>query len=301
MRLTIMLVLVTAFLASPALAQTNSEAASRRSLLVVDANTGSPSNATTTVSPSTIPEAMERADGHRGVVSFSLGALYASGDFGVDTNTSIQAYALGARLRRGGWRLSASLPWMRIRSNATLFTGIDSTPVLVAPGTAAARRTRRGFGDLTLGAAYTLEPNASALEVELSGRVKLNTARRSSGLTSGMTDYALGAQVTRPVGRVAPFASVTYRVLGDPQVFRLRDGFAASAGVSASVGPRTLVLTSYHYAQAATRLVSDSHEVFAGASTAIGDAGFRLTGFGTAGLSNGAASVSAGIAISQAF
>jgi hypothetical protein len=248
---------------------------------------------------------MERADDAGDSFSLSLGSLFSQGDFGVDADSTVRAYAVGARLRSGSWRLSASLPWMRIRSNATLFTGIDSTPVLVAPGTKATRRTSSGFGDLTIGAAYTFEPGVSAIELELSGRTKLNTADRSSslssGLSSGKRDYSFGAQVTRPIARIAPFASVTYRILGDPQAFRLRDGFAASAGVSAPIGPRTLVLTSYHYAQAATRLVDDSHEIFAGASTAVGSSGLRLTGFGTAGLSNGASSLSAGVALSKAF
>jgi hypothetical protein len=244
---------------------------------------------------------MERADNGGNSFSLSLGSLFSQGDFGVDADTTVQAYAVGARLRSGAWRLSASLPWMRIRSNATLFTGIDSTPVLVAPGTKETGRTSSGFGDLTIGAAYTFEPGVSAIELELSGRTKLNTTDRSSGLSSGKNDYSFGAQVTRSTGRLAPFASATYRILGDPQAFRLRDGLAASAGVSASIGPRTLVLTSYHYAQAATRLVDDSHEIFAGASTAVGSSSFRLTGFGTAGLSNGASSLSAGVALSKAF
>lgn len=287
---------------APALAQDDpSLARGARSIFISGGSPGSPSNGTSTVSATSIPQAMERADRADGAVSVSLGALYAGGDFGSDADTDIQSYALGARFRRGAWRLSASLPYMRIRSDAAIFTGIDSTPVLVAPGTAATRRTSRGLGDLTLGAAYTIEPRGGGPELELSGRVKLNTASRSSGLSSGETDYALGAQLSLPRGRFAPFASATYRILGDSRTYDLRDGFAASAGTSIAVGPRALILTSYHYARAATRFVKDSHELFAGASAALPNGGFRLTGFGTAGLSSGAASVSAGLALSKAF
>lgn len=264
------------------------------------ARPGSPSNATATVSPATVPQNMERMDDATGL-TVSLGALYAEGDFGTDADTSIVSTALAVRYRVGDFRLSASLPWMRIRSDATIFTGIDSTPVLVAPGTAATRRTNDGFGDLTLGAAYTTVAARSGTEVELSGRVKLDTATRSSGLSSGEKDYALGVQVTQPMGRVAPFVSATYRFLGDTRAFTLRDGAAASVGASVMVGERGFLLASYHYAERATRLVKDAHELFAGASAVLPNTRLRVTGFATAGLSEGAAGFSGGLALSHAF
>lgn len=296
-------VLAAALVSGPALAQTEGGSGGQFTpVALADARPGSPSNATSTVSPSTVPQSMERLDERPQPFTLSLGALYASGDFGTNSNTSIFSSALAARYRVDGFRLTASLPWMRIRSNATIFTGIDSTPVLVAPPVSGGpRRTADGFGDLTLGAAYTLTPSQSGTEIELSGRVKLDTATRSSGLSSGEKDYAIGAQVTQPLGRVAPFASVTYRFLGDPALYRLRDGLAASAGASLMLGPGAYVLASYHFSERATRLVKNAHEVFAGASTEIPNTRLRVTGFGTAGLSRGAAGVSAGVALSHAF
>ncbi|MBB4153984.1 hypothetical protein GGQ80_001890 [Sphingomonas jinjuensis] len=261
---------------------------------------GSPSNATATVSPSAIPAAMERSE-PADRLSLSLGALFASGDFGANANTSIQSYALGVRARTGNWRFTGSLPWMRIESNATFFTGIDSTPVLISPRAAGGRSTARGFGDLTLGTSYSFAPGGGGTELEVSGRVKLDTASRNSLLSSGERDYALGLQAIHPIGRFAPFASVTYRMLGDIRDYQLRDGFAASAGSSMSVGSRGLLLASYHYARAATNLVEDSHELFGGASIGLADSRFRLTAFATAGLSRGAAAVSSGAALSRSF
>lgn len=268
---------------------------------IMDARPASPSNGTSTVSPSSVPQNLDRLDQGGDAFSVSLGSLYASGDFGTDSDTSIWSSALAARYRTGNLRITASLPWMRIRSNAVIFTGIDSTPVLVAPGTRDTRRTAKGLGDLTLGAAYTLTPSDTGLEVELSGRVKIDTATRSSGLSSGKKDYALGVQVTKPVGAVAPFVSATYRFLGDTSTYQLKDGLAASAGASVMVGSQSYLLASYHYSKRATRFVSDAHELFAGVTTGIPNSRFRVTGFGTAGLSRGAAGVSAGVALSRAF
>lgn len=290
--------------ATPALAQSsddNLSAGSGAALVATDARASSPSNATATISPSSVPQAVARLDDSSDNFVLSQGILYGRGNFGTDSDTSIVSSALGARFRMGGLRLTASLPWMRIRSNATIFTGIDSTPVLVATDKPSRRRTTRGFGDLTLGVAYSLTPAGSDVELELSGRVKLETATRSSGLSSGEKDYALGVQVTKPVGRLGPFVSATYRSLGDPAAFKLRDGFAGSVGSSVLVGERTFLLASYHYAEAATRLVRDAHELFLGGSMPVARTRLRITAFGTTGLSRGAADLSVGASLSRSF
>lgn len=259
----------------------------------------SPSAATATVSPITAAAAVEPA--YAGVgVELSLGTSIAVGDFGSSSSTSIWSTALGARVSLGDVRLSASIPVMRVRSNSTIFTGIDSTPVVIANGVGP-KRTNDGFGDVTLGASYTLPHRSGDLEIELAGRVKLPTASNASRLSSGETDYSLGIQATKLVGRVAPFVSATYRLLGDPKGFDLHDGIAASAGASFVLDRRTVLLGSYHYARGASRFVHDGHEVFLGGSRELTGSRLRLTGFGTVGLSSGAAAASGGFAVSLAL
>jgi hypothetical protein len=244
----------------------------------------SPSSGTATVSASSVPQAMERLTDDGARADISLGSIYAEGKFGTASKTTIWSSALGAR--------------MRIRSRSTIFTGIDSTPILVAPDTAATKRTFDGFGDLTLGAAYTIVSANTPLEVQLSGRAKINTATESSGLSSGKNDYAGGVDVSYPIGKLTPFGSFSYRFLGDTARYDLRDGPAASAGASYALGTNSFLLASYHYSRAATRLVADAHELFAGASTRLAGTPLRLTGFATAGLSRGAPAASAGLSLS---
>lgn len=258
----------------------------------------SPSSATTTISPSSVPQAMDRMNIKDTILNLSLGTIYAEGKFGTDSKTTIWSSALGARLRYGDWTLSASLPWMQIRSRSTIFTGIDSTPVLVATNTSANKRTANGFGDLTIGGSYTVARASLPVEVQISGRAKINTATVKSGLSSGENDYALGTDVSLPLNKVTPFVSFTYRFLGNTTLYRLRNGPAASAGASYTLGRESALLVSYHYARAATRQVEDSHELFAGASTRVAATPLRLTGFATAGLSRGAAAVAGGLALS---
>lgn len=261
---------------------------------------GTPSDGTATVSPFTAVQAMDRLDPLRSSVSVSVATSYITGDFGASTNTSIVSSAAGIRYALSDLRLSASLPWMRIRSNGTIFTGIDGTPIIAAPD-AGRRTTHSGLGDLTLGGAYTVTPSQNGPEIEVSGRVKLNTAADSTGLSTGKTDYSAGLQVMQPMGRFVPFASVSYRIFGDPVGLDLKDGVALSAGTSIVAGPDNLVVLSYHFAQAASRLVGDSHELFAGASTNLEGVGLRVTGFATAGLSRGAAGLSIGLGLSKSF
>lgn len=295
-------VAIAALSISSAAAQDSNDGASlRENVGYTIATPVSPSSATSTVSPSSVPQAMERLSRSDTTADVSLGTIYAGGKFGTGSNTTIWSSALGARVRLGDVALTASLPWMRIESRSTIFTGIDATPILVAPNTSLARRTAKGFGDLTLGASYTIASDSSPIEIELSGRAKINTASDHSGLSSGKNDYALGTDISLPIGKITPFVSFSYRFLGDTAVYDLRDGPAASAGASYALSSDSFLLASYHYSRAATRLVDDAHELFAGASTRIPGSPLRLTGFATAGLSRGAAAASAGLALSASL
>ncbi len=262
--------------------------------------TGSPSNATATVSPTSVDDAVSRANASDGF-DISLGTSLASGRFGTASGSTISSTALGLRYAVGGLRLSVSVPYMRIRTAETIFAGIDSTPVLASTAIAGRKSTYSGMGDITVGASYTLPSAPDAVEIELSVRAKLPTASRSSSLSTRKADYSGGVQISKPIGRFAPFASATYRVLGDPAGFELRNGFAASAGSSYIISDSAVLLASYHYARAASRLVRDSHELFAGASTRLPHSRLRLTGFVTHGLSDGAARISGGISLAVAF
>lgn len=266
--------------------------------------TGSPSEAAATVSPASVASAVMRADEAEGQSSrfgISLGTSFAGGNFGSGQGSRIWSTALGARYAIGTLRLTASIPYLHIRSRGLIFSGVDSTPIIVAGGSRGPRVTNDGLGDVTLGAAFTLPTGDDMPEIELSGRVKLPTARDSDQLSTGKTDYSAGVQVSKTVGRFAPFVSATYRIFGDPARINLRDGFAASAGTSVAIGDRSIILVSYHYAQAASRLVRDSHELFAGASTRLPGSPFRFTGFATAGISSGAAAGSGGLSLSFDF
>ncbi len=265
---------------------------------------GAYAQASSTAPASRSPFAVQRdaPDRPEDAISLSVGGAYTTGDFGTESHTDIWTVPIVARMRTGAIQWSASLPWMSIRSNGTVFTGIDATPLVVAPGITSTRRHRRGFGDLTLGAAYDIQSLTSAdLDVELSARVKLPTASDRSQLSTGKTDYAFGAQVSKQFGRLVPFVSGTYRIFGDSGPWDLRNGMAASAGASYVLPGRATVIASYDYASRASGFVSDSHEMFGGVSLPLGRSPLRLTAYGTVGLSRSAPDASAGLSLSATF
>lgn len=261
--------------------------------------TASPAGAGGSVSAFTVSQAMERTPTGWSV---SLGASGSTGDFGSAGNTTLWSVPLGLRYTRAGLRLSASLPYMRIRSDGVLFTGIDGSPLVVATSFAQQRTVRAGLGDLTLGASYLLLTKQTlGVDVDLTGRVKLPTASASSKLSTGKADFAGGTELSRVMGRVTPFASVTYRIFGDKAPWHIRNGFSASGGASVTMTAKTTLIVSYDYAEAATSVVENSHELFLGLSSPLPRSALRVTGFGTIGLSRGAPALSSGLSATMGF
>ena len=198
-----------------------------------------------------------------------------------------------------GLRLSASLPWMRISSQSAVFAGVDGTPLVVGHTSSSDKRVREGIADLTLGAAYQIEtPAAWGLDLDTFARVKLPTASDSTGLSTGKTDYSVGFQLTRPVGRLAPFVALRYRVFGDTAAIPLKDGVGASLGASYVFPNRVTVVASYDYAERASRFIADSQEITTSFTAPLPRSPLRLTGFAAAGLSSGAADVTGGLSLS---
>lgn len=256
----------------------------RCAIMIVAATIPAPALAQTEVPP--------RSD-----LSASVGTSVWHGDFGAPTDTTILSTLASLRYRINGLRIVASIPYMRIESDGAFFAGIGGTPLFVAPNSRTTRRVRDGLGDLTLGASYLLPGSDDhGLDIDLHGRVKLPTASSGSGLSTGKTDYSLGVDVARTVGRVTPSVSATYRIFGDNATWQFRDGFDLAAGASYALPGSTVLLANYEYIEASSRFIRDSHEVVLGASTRVTDR-LRASGYLSKGLSSGAAAIAGGASL----
>ena len=230
-------------------------------------------------------------------LSLSVGGSEWGGKFGGPTSSTVDVIFGNVRYRQGDLRFNATLPWMRIRSNGSIYTGIDGSPLIVARTTTPNRRTRSGLADVTVGANWlALGEDRFGADVELSGRIKLPTASDSSGLSTGKVDYSVAAEVSRAIGVVTPSIRLGYRFLTDFDGVDLKNGFASSIGASIILFTNSVALISYDYTERASRFIRDAHEVSLGLSTPLGDR-LRLNSYGSVGLSSGAADVSAGLSL----
>lgn len=216
-------------------------------------------------------------------ISVTTGVDFSSGDYGTDSKTDILVVPFSVRYKTGNLRLSATLPWLRIEGSSAI-VGDGSGGVVVDPN--APRTTRDGLGDVSLGAAYMIPEETLGFGLDLSARVKLPTASESKGLGTGKTDVSLGAEVSKTFGAITPFASVGYRMPGDPTGVNLNNAWNASAGASITMG-KTILIASYDYRESTSALSDDSHELFGAVSVPLNEQ-LNFTLYGTGGLSDGA-------------
>jgi hypothetical protein len=225
-----------------------------------------------------------------GTFSVSTGLDYSSGDYGGPDTVKILVAPVTASYRTDVFRVSATLPYLRI-DGAGVVLGPDGKPL---PGVPTTTGSRSGLGDLGLGASVTLPADSlGGLEVELGGRVKFPTSKTSKGLGTGETDFSVSADFSYPIGAWAPFVTLGYRMPGDPAGVALDNSFAVSAGSSVSLG-KAVLIASYDYAEASSPFAEDSQELFAALNAPLSDA-VSWTGYGTVGLSEGSPDFGVGV------
>ena len=234
-------------------------------------------------SPAAAQQSSDSSDQKSTSLSFTTGVDYSSGNYGLADKTKILVVPIVARLLAGDVAVTGSIPYVRLETPGGVVLGPDGNPI---PGVPSAGGKTNGFGDVSLGAKYTVpEKLVGGVDLSVGGKVKLPTASKSKGLTTGKTDFAATIEAGYTFGTVSPFLEVGYRWLGDPTGVDLRDGPTLSVGSSFAFG-QTVVITSYDYARSATASTKDSNELFGGVAVPVGKR-LTLTGYGTKGLSNG--------------
>jgi hypothetical protein len=230
-------------------------------------------------------------------IAVSSGMIYSSGDYGGPETTNIVVVPFSLRVSSGGLRVSATLPYLRIESPGNVVGGGDGPPIIIGSNAPSARGVREGFGDLSLGAAFTLPSKLfDALDVDLSGRIKLPTSSSTKSLGTGKTDFALATEFSYSIETWAPYLRLGYRFFGDLPSINIRNGPSASVGTTKQIG-RIVAIVSYDYSRATTPAVEDAHEVFAALSGPLSGA-LNWTGYGIVGLSAGSPNFGLGLLLS---
>lgn len=226
----------------------------------------------------------------------TTGVDYSRGDYGTGVDTDILIVPLSLRYKTGDLRFTATLPWLRIDGSSAI-VGDGGGGVVIDPN--APRTVRSGFGDVNLGAAWAIPEERLGFGLELSGRVKLPTAKASRGLGTGQADFAVGAELSKSIGPVTPFVSLGYRMPGDPAGIDLHNAWNASVGASMAFG-QTVLIASYDYRERTSDLSRDSEELFGAVSTPVSSR-LNVTLYGSAGLTKGAPDFGVGSMIGVKF
>lgn len=228
--------------------------------------------------------------------TLSLGFDASTGRYGGEDATSTIISPLSLRVPvRANLTISSSISRVQI-SGPNVVVGSDGRPL---PGFGLVRSTRSGIGDLSVGATWDIPVNSDHWSLQASSRVKLPTSRKSKGLSTGKADFAGKVEVSYIAGAFAPYVSVEYQILGNPDGLLFRNTFNTSIG-TAWVNRRDAVIASYDYNQAIAPLIEDGHSLFGAYSTAVSD-NLRLTLYGIKGLSAGSPDAEAGAMFSISF
>lgn len=223
----------------------------------------------------------------------TVGVQHQTGKYGTGERINTASAVVGTRVATGRAILSASLPYTRIDAPGNVVPGgggVLGLPVIVDPNRPATRVRRQGIGDARLGAAWAMP--IKSVDLAAYGQVKLPTA--ASGLGTGKADYAAGIEASKTLGRVAPFASVTYTMPGSPRSFQLRNAWSGQAGLNATLGSSVSGQIAYGRAQNPSSALSDEQLVSTRLTAGISSK-LSLAVHGGVGLSKSAPEAVAGV------
>jgi hypothetical protein len=168
------------------------------------------------------------------------GLSYTQRDEADEPRTDYFRIPLAARLTKGPFRVTASMPYLIVNGPGSNFGDDDGAGDDDLPADDDTRDNRRGFGDLSITGRYrAVDDERSGFELDLMSRVKLPTASRRKRLGTGEVDYAVGAQLSRELGKLEPFVSGQYRINGDPPDRNYRNTVATSVGTGFRLTRRT--------------------------------------------------------------
>ena len=228
----------------------------------------------------------------------TLGLTNTNGDYGTPQNTNVLLGLSTLSLSDDNLKFSASIPYMRISGRGLVVFDASGNPIVINRRTTIPPDVRTGWGDLNLGASYTIpESILDGFEVRIGGVVKAPTGSARKRLSTGEADFGGSIDVSRQFGLWTPFVTLGYLDHGQPAGFSLNNTTSVSAGTSLELSDNLVAVVSYDYDSADAPMVTAGQEVF-GSLSWVRDDRITLTGYGTLGLTSGSPDVGLGFLIS---
>lgn len=222
----------------------------------------------------------------------SAGFDYSSGSYGAATKTEVTYTSATLRATKGPWTLKAVVPWMTLSGPAVLLDGAGGGSVATGQS-----RNVSGAGDLVFSGGYSVQRwYPRGLFVDFTLRVKAPTASLSKGLGTGKTDVAGQVDIAQAFGKFMPFATVGYRLTGDPAGYNLRNVVYGTAGLQYTINERFTAGALFDYRQTSLPGAADPKEATAYLNIKLANA-WSVNLYGLAGFSRNSPDAGGGIVV----
>lgn len=172
----------------------------------------------------------------------TVGLDYSTGKYGSTARTDILYVPVIIKYSSGPSLLKLTVPYLSMTSpSGGTLIGVDENGLPIFSGTGE-RVTESGLGDAVLSYIHTvIEEPKNGFLLDLGAKVKFPTADEDKGLGTGKIDYAAFIDLYRLAGAWTPFATLGYKVLGDPAGLELRDVWYGTLGVSYRLSDRNSI------------------------------------------------------------
>jgi len=227
----------------------------------------------------------------------STGLDVSAGFYGADERTTVVYMPATLQAAKGPWTVRAVFSYLYVSGPALLIDGASAGDSLGVRTSGEAD----GPGDINFYATYSFESLYDrGLFVDLTGRVKAPTASFDKGLGTGAWDFAVQLDAAQAIGNFVPFATLGYRLTGDPAGFALRDVAYGSAGLQYTVDEMFTAGAYYDVRQPSIRGAATPQEGTAYMNVRINN-DWSLLFYGVKGFSNNSPSVGGGLSITYSW
>lgn len=227
----------------------------------------------------------------------STGFDYTTGKYGESSSTNILYIPLIGEYPVNGWTLKLIVPYIRVSGLGNVVRDIGLLRVTPRPTSA----TESGLGDIVASAGCDFyRDEGNGLTLGATGRIKFGTASSRRGLGTGENDFYLQTDLSRPFGDWLPFATLGYRILGDPPGASLRNGFYSSFGATCRIDAFTKVGGALDVREKVTRNGDGAAELSAFVARKV-DRNWRVLGYLLTGLTDGSPDFGGGGLLSYSF
>lgn len=191
-------------------------------------------------------------------ITLSAGADYSTGKYGSSDETKIWYLPLSVKFEQTDIVYKLTVPYLQITGPGNII-GSEANP---APGNNNGTATESGQGDIIAALSYSLTPyRPEHLFIEIGGKIKIPTADEEKRLGTGEYDYSLQLDSFFSVGKSSIFATLGYKIYGDPEGVDYRNIYYYSLGGSHRITPRFSSGLVYDFKQAATSSGVDQQEL----------------------------------------